>query len=253
VSAPLRGTTAVVTGAASGIGAACAALLADRGADVALLDRDAAALAAHDGATRAGRLLALPVDVTDDAALAAAVGRAEAELGPVRVGVLSAGVQLFGQDARLGDVDPQVWERTVRVNLTGAFLSARHCLRAMERAGGGSLVFIGSPTGLLGVAPGFTAYSASKAGVHGLVRVAAADYAAAGIRVNAVIPGYTATPLVRTISDDPTAEGDLLAGVPLRRPGTPQDVAAMVGFLASPESTFCTGGFYPVDGGMTAV
>jgi NAD(P)-dependent dehydrogenase (short-subunit alcohol dehydrogenase family) len=153
---------------------------------------------------------------------------------------------------RCHELEAAVWRRTVDVNLTGAFLTCKHALRAMlAQGGGGSLVLTGSPTGLLGCAPGFSAYSASKAGVHGLMRVLAADYAGEGIRVNAVVPGFTDTPLV--VGIDPEDRVRLLASIPLGRQGAAEEVASMMVFLASDESRYCTGGFYMVDGGLTSV
>ena len=112
----------------------------------------------------------------------------------------NAGVQLFGQDAQIADLDLTVWQRTIAVNLTGTFLTVKHAVRAHARIGGGSIIITGSPTGLNGEGKDFTAYSSSKAGIHGLARTVAAAYAADGIRVNTVVPGYTETPLVSAIS-----------------------------------------------------
>jgi NAD(P)-dependent dehydrogenase (short-subunit alcohol dehydrogenase family) len=145
-----------------------------------------------------------------------------------------------------------VWWKTLEINLTGTFLTVKHAVRAMVRHGG-SLILTGSPTGIVGGGRGFTAYSASKAGVHGLARVVAADYAAAGIRVNVVVPGYTETPLVRSIAEDLDARSALLSSVPLARAGTPQDVEGVMVFLASDEAAFATGALFIVDGGATAI
>lgn len=123
----------------------------------------------------------------------------------------------------------------------------------MLATGEASLILTGSPTGVAGVAPGFDAYSASKAGVHGLMRVLAADYAGDGIRVNAVIPGCTVTPLVENLTIDPPALASVIGRVPLGRQGTADEVAAMMVFLASDEARYATGAFFTVDGGMTAV
>ena len=116
--------------------------------------------------------------------------------------VANAGIQLFGQDAPVADLDLEVWRRTIDVNLTGTFLTLKHAVRAMRQRGG-SIIVTGSPTGLNGEGSQFTAYSSSKAGMHGMARAVAAAYASAGIRVNTVVPGYTETPLVTAISSSP--------------------------------------------------
>jgi 3-oxoacyl-[acyl-carrier protein] reductase len=248
----LAGRRAVVTGAASGIGRATAVRFAAEGARVAVLDRDA------DGAAAVAReigpaALAVAADITVEDDVERTVAEAEAAFGGLDTLVANAAVQLFGQDARATDLDLAVWERTIRVNLTGTFLTCKHGIRALLRAGGGSVVCTASPTGLYGVAPGFDAYSSSKGGVSALVRVLARDFGAEGVRVNAVVPGFTDTPLVTDLVTDERERGALLAGVPLGRPGRPEEVAAMMCFLASDEAAYCTGGSFPVDGGMTAV
>jgi NAD(P)-dependent dehydrogenase (short-subunit alcohol dehydrogenase family) len=253
MSGRLSGKSSLVTGAASGIGRAVATRFAQEGALVAFADRDregaAAAVAALDSGTQA---YPLEVDVSDEEAVARAFADVLDRAGSVDIAVANAGVQLFGQDAPVGDLELPVWQRTLDVNLTGTFLTVKHAVRSMISRGG-SIIVTGSPTGIVGGGRGFTAYSTSKAGIHGLTRVAAADYAAAGIRVNAVIPGYTETPLVQAIAEDQEARSALLATVPLGRAGTPQDVEGIMVFLASDESLYATGALFVVDGGATAV
>jgi NAD(P)-dependent dehydrogenase (short-subunit alcohol dehydrogenase family) len=226
---------------------------AREGAVVAFVDRDRegalAAIAELDSETDA---YALEADVTDEGAVARAFASLQERAGTVDVAVANAGVQLFGQDAPAGDLDLAVWLKTLEINLTGAFLTVKHAVRSMV-GHGGSIIVTGSPTGIVGGGRGFTAYSTSKAGIHGLARVVAADYAAVGVRVNAVIPGYTETPLVRMIAEDQDARSALLATVPLGRAGTPQDVEGIMVFLASDESAYATGALFIVDGGATAV
>jgi NAD(P)-dependent dehydrogenase (short-subunit alcohol dehydrogenase family) len=253
MSGRLSGKSALVTGAASGIGRAVARRFAREGAVVAFVDRDgdsaAAAVAELGGGTDA---YAFEADVTDERTVAGAFASLRERAGHVDVAVANAGVQLFGQDAPVGDLDLAVWRRTLDVNLTGTFLTVKHAVRAMI-AHGGSVIVTGSPTGVVGGGRGFSAYSASKAGIHGLTRVVAADYAAAGIRVNAVVPGYTETPLVQAIAGDEEARSALLSSVPLGRAGTPRDVEGIMVFLASDESAYATGALFIVDGGATAV
>ncbi len=242
----LAGKRAVVTGAASGIGRAAAVRFTAEGATVTAFDIDRAGLQRLADETG---LATVAVDLTDEVAVQAAF----ADLGALDVIVANAGVQLFGQDAAVHELDAAVWDSTIRVNLRGTFLTCKYGIRALLAAGGGSLIVTGSPTGLFGCAPGFSAYSASKAGATGLARVIAADYAAQNIRANVVVPGFTATPLVAAIVEDEQARTNLLATVPLGRPGTPEDAAAVMVFLASDEAAYVTGAIYPVDGGMTAI
>ncbi len=165
--------------------------------------------------------------------------------------VANAGVELAGEDDRADRLDLAVWQRTLDVNLTGVFLVCKHGIRALLASGGGAVVCTASPTGLFGCAPGFDAYSASKAGVYGLTRVMAADYAREGIRVNAVIPGYTRTPMTEWVT--PEEHGALLKTIPLGRQGEAEEVAAVMVFLASDEAAYVTGAAWAADGGMTAV
>ncbi len=182
----------------------------------------------------------------------AAVDHAVAEFGPPDILVNNAAVQLIGQDARAHEVSEEVWDRTIDINLKGAW----RCMKAViphMLGRSGSIINIASPTGMLGVAPDFSAYSTSKGGIFGLTKVSAAGYARDGIRFNAIVPGTTSTPLIADMLKDDDERRRLKNMVPMGRIGTPEDLVGIAVFLASEESAYCTGGVYMADGGMTAV
>lgn len=248
----LHGKTALVTGAASGIGRQVAVRFHAEGARVAFADRDEAGARAVV-ADLDDRARAVTVDIADEASVAAAFdGLVEAGWRPDVV-VANAGVQLFGQDAPIADLDLDVWRRTIDVNLTGTFLTVKHAVRAMLGGSGGSVILTGSPTGVRGEGAHFTAYSASKAGIHGLGRTVAAAYARSGIRVNTVIPAYTETPLVSTLTGDHDARQAIVGRIPMGRAGSPADVEGIMVFLAGDDSAFATGAVFAVDGGMSTL
>lgn len=248
----LIGKTALVTGAASGIGRQVALRFLQEGARVAFADRDAAgAASAVEGHGDAAR--AVVVDISDEASVAEAFAGLVSEGWSPDVVVANAGVQLFGQDAKAGDLDLDVWRRTIDINLTGTFLTVKHAVRAMLGRDGGSIILTGSPTGVRGEGDVFTAYSTSKAGIHGLGRTVAAAYARDGIRVNTVIPAYTETPLVSTLTGDEDARAAIVSRIPMGRAGSAADVEGIMVFLASDESAFATGAAFAVDGGMSSL
>lgn len=251
--------TLLVTGAGSGIGAAVATRFVREGGRVAFTDRNGAA--AEQTARAAGEAIGAPeraigvvLDVTDEASVEAGYQMIVDHGWEIDVVVANAGVQLFGQDAPVADLDLAVWQRTVDVNLTGMFLTIKHGVRAMLAHGrGGSIIVTGSPTALNGEGRDFTAYSASKAGDHGLARAVASAYADKGIRVNTVVPGYTETPLVQAIATDAEARAGIVSRTPLGRAGQPDDVEGIMVYLASDEARFATGATFRVDGGMTSL
>lgn len=247
----LEGKRAIVTGAARGIGLAIAERLAAEGALVALVDADADALREAAAALGEGAL-ALHADVSDEEALRAAVEQAVARWSRLDVVVANAAVQLVGSDDRVDRLSRAAWQQTLDVNLTGAFLTAKHGARALLAAGGGAIVFVGSPAGTYGIAPGLQAYAASKAGMVGLVRTMAVDYAGDAIRVNAVLPGITETPMNGWWTEDPALREQVLAPVPLGRPARAQEIAAVAAFLAGDDASYVTGALWSVDGGLTA-
>ena len=246
----LNGKTALITGAGSGIGRQVGLRFAAEGARVVFTDRDVDAAAA--AAAEAGNGVALELDVSDEASVRAGFAAVGAQGLALDVVVANAGVQLFGQDAQVADLELDVWRRTIDVNLTGTFLTLKHAVRALLGRGG-SIIVTGSPTAVNGEGQDFTAYSSSKAGMHGMARAVAAAYATRGIRVNTVVPGYTETPLVTAISSDPADRASIVSRIPLGRPGRPEDVEGIMVYLASDESAYATGALFPVDGGMTTL
>jgi NAD(P)-dependent dehydrogenase (short-subunit alcohol dehydrogenase family) len=249
--ARLAGKRALVTGAGSGIGLAIAARFAREGAKVALVDlREDAVRESCDGIGR--ETLALAADVSSEDAIAAAVAAAVARWGGLDVLVANAGVSRH-DDARVDELDASAWRATMAVNLDGLFYTCKHGIRALLASGGGSVVCTASPTGMFGVSPGYDAYSASKGGVLGLTRVMARDYAGDGVRVNALVPGFTRTGITERAFAGTGSVERITAGIPLGRPARPEEIAAAALFLASDEASYVTGAILAVDGGQTAI
>jgi NAD(P)-dependent dehydrogenase (short-subunit alcohol dehydrogenase family) len=255
VSQRLHGKRAIVTGGGSGIGRGVAIKLAEEGASVAVLDvnLEAAQQVARDIADRGGTALPLRVNVADEAQVEESVKEAESRFGGLDTVIANAGIMLFGRDTVAADLDLATWQQCIDVNLTGMFLTCKHGLRALLRNGGGSVVITASPTGTHGCAPTFTAYSASKAGTLGLMRILAIDYVNKNIRVNAVLPGITNSPLVMTLMENPATRAEFLGKVPMARAADAREIANVIAFLASDETSYVTGAAWYADGGLTAV
>lgn len=250
----LSGLHAVVTGAGSGIGRGVARRFVAEGADVWFLGRHRENLEAAC-AGLGDRAHVLLCDLTDLEAVEDAFAQVPGRLDVV---VANAAVQLIGQDARISDVPPDVWRTTVDINLTGCFHTVRCAVRRMlsqePRSGmRGSIIVSGSPTGITGEGAGYAAYSATKAGTHGLARTTAMDYTKDGIRVNTVIPGHTLTPLVDKIRNDPALAEAIDRRIPMGRPGTVEETTGAYVYFASDESAYATGGMLFVDGGMSTL
>lgn len=243
----LAGRTAVVTGAASGLGREIALALA--GAGAALVAADLPGTALDEVVADAGGGLAVEVDVTDRAQVESLVERAVAAHGRIDVLVNSAGVGGRGAAATYPD---ELWERVLAINLTGTFLCCRAAGARMIDAGGGVIVNIASIGGVVGWA-GSLGYQASKAGVVQLTRTLAVEWAPHGVRVNAIAPCTFETPIVAAQrAAEPDLYPAMLVRIPLGRFGEPREIAGPALFLASDASSMVTGHTLLVDGGYTA-
>jgi NAD(P)-dependent dehydrogenase (short-subunit alcohol dehydrogenase family) len=245
----MRGKTAVVTGAGSGLGRATAIRLAAEGAHVACVDRagNHAEATAKTIAGAGGEAFALQADVSDEAACARMVEATLARFGALTTLVNSAGVT----SASGPEPPAEEWRRVVDVNLAGTWLPSRAARAALAASGHGTITSLASIYGVVGgsMSP---AYAASKGGVANLTRQLAMQWAPA-IRVNCVCPGHVETPLTVSVMADPAWRARMISRYPLGRFGHVDDVAAAILYLASDEASFVTGVALPVDGGYTAV
>jgi NAD(P)-dependent dehydrogenase (short-subunit alcohol dehydrogenase family) len=241
----LTGKVALVTGGAAGIGEACARALAAAGASVVIADREIA-VAQKVAASIGG--VAIETDVSDEDACRAMVAFAVERFGRLDIAVNNAGVGNKDR-SRVADLPASSWRKVLDTNLDGVFFSVKAEIPAMIASGGGSIINMASVMGAVAVECG-SAYVTAKHGVIGLTKATALDHATDNIRVNAVGPGYVDTPMLADRTDEQRAE--IAARHPLNRIATPEDIAAMVLFLASPAAAFVTGAYYPVDGGYLA-
>jgi NAD(P)-dependent dehydrogenase (short-subunit alcohol dehydrogenase family) len=200
-----------------------------------------------------GEAIFVRTDVSEEKEVKSMVAAAVKRYGRVDILYNNAAVELHGQDARAHELSAEVWDRTHAINLRSVWLCSKYAIPPMLEQHGGSIIHVASPTGLYGCAPGYTAYSSSKGGVVALTRVMAADYARDNIRVNAIVPGTTDTPMIAPLLEDEGTRTRLTGLSPLGRLGKPDDVSGLAVFLASDESAYCTGGLYMADGGLTAV
>lgn len=248
----LDGKVAVVTGGAHGIGRASAKALATERARVAIGDVDEADgnACAEEIADASGDATFLRTDVTSMDEVRALVGAAVERWGRLDVMVNNVGVAIAGAAGEMSEED---WRRVIDVNLTGVWRGMRVAIPIMLDGGGGSIVNMSSVQGHVGFV-GWSGYAASKGGIDALTRQAAVEYAARGIRVNAIVPGTIFTEMneriLREVNDPDALQTEWKTMHPIGRIGTPQEVAAVVVFLASDDSSFVTGESLRVDGGL---
>lgn len=245
----LEGKVAIVTGASSGIGKAAAMLFAANGASLVLVARRHGPLdrLVSEIEELGGRALAIAGDVAEERTHELSVAAAQAKFGRLDIAFNNAGC--VGAMKPLAEIELQQWEEVLAVNLTASFLAARAQIPAMLEQGAGALVFTGSFVGNSVGLPGMSAYAAAKAGLMGLVRGIAADYGAAGIRANALLPGGTATEMAGDAAQRKWAAG-LHA---MKRVAEPEEIAQAALFLASDMASFVTGSALWADGGNAAV
>lgn len=244
----LTGRSAVVTGGASGIGRSIALRLARDGADVAILDLDVAAAeeVARQVVSGGRRAIAAQADVASGPSVGAALDRVRGELGPIHVLVNDAGIAGF---VPLLQMTEEQWDRLIAVHLKGTFNCTRALLPGMIDARWGRVVNIASVAGLNGGGPGLTHYAAAKAGIIGFTKALALEVAAFGVTVNAIAPGLVETPLLAKSGMPQEVRDRVVQQMPVRRIGTPDDIAAACAYLASEEASFFTGQVMSPNGG----
>lgn len=242
----MKGHTALITGGGRGIGKAIGAALAARGVAIAVADvhLDIAAEAAADFERRGVKSLPLKANVAAGAEVAEMVETAVKEFGKIDIFVNNAGITRDGLLLRMKEED---WDAVIDINLKGTFLCTKEAVKAMAKQRYGRIVNIASVVAFMGN-PGQANYSASKAGIVGLTKTAAKEYASRGITVNAVAPGFITTAMTDALPEN--VKQEMLKAIPLSRFGTVEDVANAVVFLASPEAGYITGQVIHVNGGM---
>ena len=241
----LDGKVALITGGARGQGEAAARMFVSEGAKVAITDiLDDEGKAVAESLGTAAHYLHL--DVTNETHWTDSVAETVRIFGSLSVLMNNAGILTFG---KIETSSVEDYQRVIDVNQTGVFLGMRAAIPALKKAGGGSIINISSVEGMRG-ASGLAAYSASKFAVRGLTKVAAVELGQFGIRVNSVHPGAIDTPMVRSQGLEGVDMDKLFPGVPLKRAGRPDDIAHLSVFLASDESSFCSGSEFVIDGGV---
>lgn len=246
----MEGKVALATGSASGIGRATALALAEQGVRVALadIDRDGGHETLRMIQEMGGEAVFVPADVTQAVEVEAMVGEVVRTFGGLDYAFNNAGI--VGKPSLTVECTEENWDQVIAVNLKGVFLCMRYEIPVMLRQGHGAIVNMASIAGLVGIRRNI-AYVASKHGVVGLTRAAALEYANAGIRVNAVCPGFVGTPILK-LDTMPEMERHYLAAEPVGRLGLPEEIAAAVVWLCSDGTSFVTGHTLSVDGGLVA-
>ncbi|WP_137886870.1 SDR family oxidoreductase [Pseudomonas sp. 2FE] len=247
----LTGKVAIVTGASSGIGLATAKLFAEEGAKVVVAARREAELAklVAEISAAGGEAVALAGDVQSEDFAKALVALAVGRFGRLDIAFNNAGT--LGEQAPTTELSEKGWTETLAINLTGAFLGAKHQIPEMIKQGGGSIIFTSTFVGYSFAFPGVAAYAASKSGLIGLTQALAAEYGPQGVRVNSILPGAVDTPMYRDMNDTAESQAFITNLHALKRVAKPEELARSVLYLASDDSAFVTGTASLVDGGAS--
>jgi NAD(P)-dependent dehydrogenase (short-subunit alcohol dehydrogenase family) len=247
----LLGKSAIITGASSGIGRAAACQFAAEGAKVVLVARRAQMLddAVREIEDAGGEAIAVAGDVCEEATHARSVEAAVARFGGLDIAFNNAGA--LGERGAAADISVEGWRNALDANLTSAFLAAKNQLPAIEKRGGGSVIFTSTFVGHITGFPGMAPYAAAKAGLIGLIRVLAVEYAERSVRVNALLPGGVDTPMGWEAAGSQEMQRFIASLHPVRRLAAPEEIARAALFLASDAASFVTGSTLVADGGVS--
>jgi NAD(P)-dependent dehydrogenase (short-subunit alcohol dehydrogenase family) len=250
----LKNKVAIVTGAGAGMGRSVAIRYAKEGASVVIaeINDDLANETLAEIVSNGGDAIFVPVNVGEERQVEQMVSSAVKKYG--RIDVLYNNVaKMHKQDAKVHELSTEVWNELMNVNMNSAFFCCKYVIAEMLKTGGGSVIIVGSPTALVACSSSDTAYSCSKSGGHALARVIAGAYGKENIRANIIIPGTMDTPMIKDIIEDKKIKIDLENAAMLGRLGASNDVDGLAVFLASDDSSYCTGAYFTADGGLTAL